>query len=137
MALKHGAAARDRNAESNGVWFDYDVDERYLVARNNNPAYKAFIQAEYAANERALDRKNAQSDKIAERITLEGLCKHILKGWEGVEDLDGNPIPFTPDAAMLILEEHDDRRLAIIDFANERAHYLQKQEEAAVEAMVK
>jgi len=137
MALVIGESKRDRKAESDGVWMDYDTDVRFLVARNNNPAYKLFIQDRYTKNERVIDRKNAHADKVAEDITLTALCEHILLGWEGVVDMKQEPIPFSPDVAKEILEEHDDLRQDIYEFASDRANFLQQAEEKAVDTVKK
>ena len=132
-----GKDKRDRDAESKGVWMDYDTDVRFLIARSNNSAYKRFIQDGYTKNERVIERKNAKADQVAEAITLDALCNHILLDWEGVVDVKGKSIPFTPEAAKLVLEEHDDLRIEIFEFATERANFLQQSEEKAIDTVKK
>ena len=131
MTFVIGKDKRDRDAEEKGTWFEYDEGVRFLVARSNNSAYKRFIQDRYTKNERAIERKNAHADKIAEEITLDALCNHILLGWEGIVDTKNKAIKFTPEIAKEILEEYDDLRTAIYEFATERANFLQNAEEKA------
>ena len=137
MTFVVGENKRDRKAEEKGTWLDYDTGVRFLIARTNNPAYKQFIQKQYTLHERTLERKNTKADAVAESITLEALCDHILLGWEGVVDEKSKPIKFSPEVAKDILEEYDDLRAAIYEFATERANYLQKAENKATDTVKK
>lgn len=132
-----GKNKRDRDAESKGVWMDYDTDVKFLVARSNNSAYKLYIQNEYSKNERVIERKNEKSDQVAESITLDALCNHILLDWEGVVDENKKPIQFSPEMAKIILEEHDDLRAEIFEFSVDRANFLQQIEEKAIDTVKK
>jgi len=38
-------------------------------------------------------------------LNVEFFARHIIKGWSGIEDRDGNPIEFTPEAAEALLSD--------------------------------
>jgi len=132
-----GKTKRNRDAENKGAWFQYDEDTRFLVARSNNTAYAAFIQAAYAENELVIDRKTKEADQLANKLMLEGFCRHILLGWEGVVDMENNPIPYSVDTAMTIMDEEDEVKAAIKAFADKRSNYLIAAEKKATETVKK
>lgn len=77
------------------------------VLGTNNPAYRRRLQAMYRALPPA-KRKNGAIDPIEnDRIIGTCLLDHCLLDWRNVEDDDGNPIPYSREAATPLLTEPD------------------------------
>lgn len=120
---------RNREAESQGSWMVYDEDTQFLVARKNNSKYKSFISKSWRDNEKTLTSKRnyEQSDKLADGFMLEAVAVHLLLDWKGVIDSKGKDVPYSPDLAMKVLEEHDDLRALIEEYAENRENYIEEQ----------
>lgn len=134
MAFDKSLKLRDRELERKGVWMDYDDDTRFLIARKNNQDYKTFISKTYRDNEKAIISKTntRKADEIADKFMLEGTAKHLLRDWEGMLSA-GKPIKYSVEAAMAVLEEHDDLREMIEEFAENRENYIVQQDLADAE----
>lgn len=129
MAFDTSVKTRDRDLEKNGTWMVYDDETRFLVARKNNSAYKAFISKAFRENERLLTTKTnfKQADEKADNFMLEGTARYLLLGWEGVTS-KGIPVEYTPEKAMEVLEEHDDLRAMIEEFSESRENFIAGQD---------
>ena len=130
MSLDLSTNKRNRSAEEQGTWMEFDEDVRFLVARKSNPEYKAFVSKEYRKNEVLLNSKVAgkQATEKSEAIMLEAIAKYILKDWEGITD-NGTPVKYDSDLGMVFLDEHDDIREAIEEYADNRDNYLAEAEQ--------
>src|SRR3954466_8769898 len=82
-------------------------DIAVLVRGLNNKQYRLLFEAKV----RALPpgkRKNGAVDPLErDRITGESMLEHVLLGWRGVEDDNGQPIPYSKDQARIYLTDPD------------------------------
>lgn len=121
-------------SENEGLWFDLQTHwgepmdgVRVLVASLAKPEY------EDAVNGRMRDRtnrqlagsrrKNALLPDVPEQFEIENkaLAKHILLGWDGIDDGD-KPFPVTPKNKILLLEGRGFRE-QVIEFAGDVAAF--------------
>jgi len=118
---------RDRKAEEQGKWMPWQGGSSFLVARNNNSGYKAFINKVLRDNSAVLENADelAIADQISDQALIEGVARHLLVDWKGVTD-GGKAIKYSANVAIAILEEHDDLARAISTFATSRDNYLVK-----------
>lgn len=65
------------------------------------------------------------------KLNVEFFARHIIKGWTGIEDRDGNPIEFTPEAAEALLSDKNLERffLMIVKMASNDAAFEAAREE--------
>lgn len=120
---------RNRDAETKGSWMVYDEDTSFLVARRTNPKYKSFISKAWRDNEKVLTSKRnyEHSDKLADEFMLEAVAVHLLLDWKGVVDSKGKDVPYSTELAITVLEEHDDLRSLIEEYAENRSNYIDEQ----------
>lgn len=129
---------RNKDLEEAGTWMQYDTDVAFLVARKNNPKYKSFISKKYRENERLVTAANVteHADKVSEAIMLEATAVYLLLDWKGIV-ADGVEVKYSKASAMAVLDDHDDLRQQIEEYASSRDNYLQAQEASAKENLKK
>jgi len=99
----------DVNAIENGTWVG-DIPNlpgvRFLVAGMESKAYKKAFSHSLRTNTTRRERAsgNLDVDRIGE-IQRHLAAKHCLLGWEGVDDDEGNPVPFTAELARTLMTE--------------------------------
>lgn len=136
MAFDRSRKLRDREAESKGAWMTYDESTKFLIARRNNPQYKNFISMKFRENEKVITSKSnvSHANELSERFMLEGLAKFIVKDWKGVLD-NKVEIPYSWEVALEMLEEHDDLKDMIEEFADSRDNFIRQQDADDVQVL--
>lgn len=104
----------DRSLEKQGITLDYganskgkQIEIKIARAGGSNDAYLKRMEAKAKPH-----RRQIQHDTI-ERITLENIVKEVyaetvVLGWSGVEDRDGNEMPFTKDNCIKLFNDLPD-----------------------------
>lgn len=104
----------DKNLENEGVYLDYGMNSqdkpiRIRIARAGG-ANQAFARA-YEQKTKPY-RRQIQTDtldpKVAERIILEVYAETVVLGWEGVEDENGDELPFNRDNCVKLFTDLPD-----------------------------
>jgi hypothetical protein len=108
----------DKSKENDGVWFEVDADgASVLVARAGNKKYAKLLEKITKPHRHALKSRNV-SDELVERLMVEAMVGTILLDWKGLE-LDGKPLPYSPETAKEMLQEIPDFRRIIEDYSND------------------
>jgi hypothetical protein len=107
----------DLRKDPEGELWDYDDDPtedaakrvKFLITRQTpvirgKAADAAWIQP---GQDNGHYRRQGISLKQRPGVYQQMIFKLCLKGWENVQDLDGNPIPFTPETVDAMAAEHD------------------------------
>lgn len=98
--MKLSALRIDAERASGGVWFDYMPGVRFLIARWQNPA------AEKRREELALAHASqGQEIQLEDDDLKQAAAEHILLGWEGITDDEGNEIPYNKETALKWLRD--------------------------------
>jgi hypothetical protein len=111
--MKLGELTVDPNRVENGAWVE-DIPElqglRLKVRGNNNADWRR-LQAKLLD---AVPRKKRMGGRVdpeeQDRIISSCLLSTCLLDWEGLEDGDGKPIPFSKQTAQKLLTEPEYRR---------------------------
>lgn len=118
----------DPALEEEGVWIRLRKgDAEVLVARAGNSQHEALL--------RRLKKRHGQRfrgelpDDIVEEIATEAIARTILLDWKGIEDDDGNPIPYSSDKARELLKLSKDFRHEITQIATEMEVYRHEEKE--------
>ncbi|MCY4125396.1 MAG: hypothetical protein OXF59_09420 [Pseudomonas sp.] len=95
---------------SNEKWVKFDDDTEVLLAGIDNDAYQVALER----MRRRLQRNDAMFEEgqvgvvEGERTEHQNHClllgHFIVKDWTGVEDVDGNPVKFSPQTAAELLD---------------------------------
>lgn len=103
---KFGATFKlDDGKAADGVWFQHDTEDgpiKLLVASINSPKYRRALQAAMRQYKRAV--RSMDMGKM-EEVTKRVMAKHILLGWENLEDDAGNAIPYSAETAYDMFNE--------------------------------
>jgi hypothetical protein len=120
MGFKLSGIKTDPTKETSGVWFPVGNGARVLVARITSPKYEEYLRKLGKPYGRAIRAGQIDNEAI-EEITKKALAKHILLGWEGLENEDGTPIEYSLETAYKILTdpEYKDFYRMILDFAQD------------------
>jgi hypothetical protein len=107
----------DLSQNSPGEFWEYDDDPaedpakrvKFLIVRQTpvirgKAADAAWIQP---GTDNGHYRRQGMSLKQRPGVYQQMIFKLCLKGWENVEDVDGHPIPFTPETVDAMASEHD------------------------------
>lgn len=128
--MKLKGFATDENAEVNGRWFDLSDTVKVKVARFGNKEHeeaKRRLQEPYLVQIR---NGTLSSDKN-EELSVRAMAETILLDWEGIEDVDGNPVEYSQDAAYQALLDNRDFRDMISMLAADSAAYREERQEEA------
>ena len=80
-----------------GVWFEYDDDVQFLVARMGNSQFQTFLQ-----KHRKLAQVSRANSELMQEVTRKAAAHTILLDWKGIEDDEGNPLAYTPELGFEI-----------------------------------
>jgi hypothetical protein len=128
--MKLSAFKTNPDKEEKGVWVDAGAGLRLRIARMNNPAFDEFIRK--AAKPLASQlRLGTLEVKTAEELTARAMSRHVLLGWENLQNDDGSDIPFSQDKAYELLTTHRDFFRMVSDFANDASLFRDALDEQA------
>lgn len=127
--MKISAFKTDRTRETQGVWVPIGDGARLLIARLNNEHYKqVFLNVSRPFKTQV--RTGTINEEQAEEILRECYSKAILLGWDGLQDDEGNDIPYSQEKAYELLGIADFRAL-VEDLASTRELYRKEDLEQA------
>ena len=120
--MKISNFSTDSNLELNGVWLDIGLGAKLLIARDGNPAYVKEFRKHMDQFQTTFQRENLTEDE-AQKILISVTAKTILLDWEGIDDEDGNPIPYSEDQAIKLLTEYKDFRTLVETLSKNSKNY--------------
>jgi len=122
----------DSKKSAEGIWFDYEMGIRLRIARMGNKDFEEFVRSKQKTNIKGFRAKKITEEQ-AEAITQEAVARHVLVGWENIEDDDGNPIPYSHEVALEFLNDpdlSDLRQFVLIQASDSESYRLEAIEEA-------
>lgn len=86
---------------ADGVWKDiYEFPGVSVKVRSSeHQDYQRSFTAALRPHRRAINEGHVDP-MLLRRLTNECVVKHLILDWKGVDDDDGNPIPFSKDVAL-------------------------------------
>lgn len=107
----------DENKAKKGVVFPFMHGVSFRIAKGGSHAYTKFLANAYKENESVIKADSEKGEEIAVEYTRRGYAKHVLVGWDGVVDEDGNEVKYSEEAAYgyLCIDE-------IFDFVERKAN---------------
>jgi hypothetical protein len=112
----------DAKKESEGVWVDVAEGLRLLVASGDSQAYRKYRNKLLKPYLHRV-RSRTMSVEDMEKVTRQAMARHVLLGWENLDDDEGNPIPYSREKALEILTESREVFNIVGDFANDQAMF--------------
>jgi hypothetical protein len=131
--MKFSKLKTDKSKEVSGVWVDTGLRDtpnspelRLLIARQGNEKYNAYVKE----NNKSLIT-NAKFGRIdtdeVERINKDAAAKHVVLGWENLEDENGQPIPFTSERCRQMFDESHDFYVLCMGYSQDISLYQAEQ----------
>ncbi|QHF03341.1 hypothetical protein N015_13355 [Pseudomonas asturiensis] len=119
-------------------WYEFDNETKVLLASIDCPEYQIAL-----ARLRREIQRNDSKFAMGEAGVIEGekteydgqsrlLAYHIVRGWEGVQDEEGNPLPFTAENAEALLLGSAEAFLFVIQKASAYSAELREELEESV-----
>lgn len=108
-----------KELEEDGVWARLRKgDAEVLVARAGNSKHEDLVRRLRKKHGRGF-RGDELPPAVEEEIATEAIARTILLDWKGIEDEDGEPIPYSTEEARRLLKLSRDFRLEIVSIATE------------------
>ena len=110
----YNAFATDQNAEVNGVVLEYGTNNkgqpiRIRIARagGSNQKFAKVLEQKLRPYKRMI-ANDTMDTKLAEKLLVESFSEAVVLSWEGVQDREGNDLPFTKDNAIKLFTDLPD-----------------------------
>lgn len=115
--------AVDPERERKGVWVTSSDGFQVLVARMGNMDFNRAL--ERLRRDWRDSKGRDPSDAESLQLWREAFCAFVVRGWRDVQDLDGKPLEYSPDAALAVLTDERFHELGdwIIREANKFENY--------------
>jgi hypothetical protein len=117
-----------------GVWIPLD-DAEIKIARIGSPKYQSRLRAKLRPHQDAIVHGYLK-DSVATKIQIEVMADFILLDWRGNFEVDGKPLPYSRENAMLALEI-DEFRAWVDRQARDLENFRAKEVKESVEAVAK
>lgn len=118
----------DRRAAS-GIWREYGGGLRLKIAPLGNKGYDEEIRKLTREDLKAIRRGD---DARVEAAVKTAMSRHVLVGWEGLTDDDGQPVPYSHEKALELLrgsyEFFKDIQRIAAELAGEKAALMEDSE---------
>lgn len=103
------AFGRNESREQEGVIVDLGESGKFRLARagGSNKRYQKSLESGMRPHRRAF-QQGTLSDEVANAVLLNAFCDAVVLGWEGVTGPDGQPLPYSRDAAKKLLTDLPD-----------------------------
>lgn len=104
----------DRSLEKQGITLDYGPNSKGVAieiqiarAGGSNDAYLKRMEAKAKPHRRQIQHETIERAQL-ENIVKEVYAETIVLGWSGVEDRDGNDMPFSKDNCLKLFNDLPD-----------------------------
>jgi hypothetical protein len=120
----------DKKKEKEGVWLDFGVYGKFLVARagGSNKVFAKQMELRSRPYKARMD-KNTLDESEASKLMIEIFVDTIILGWEGVYNRAGELIEYTRQNAIQVFTDLPDLFQSITEQSMEMSNYLVGQTE--------
>lgn len=114
-----------------GVWVEQAGGGRLLIARMDNPNYKAHIQN---ARTKLKLRRGAMTEEETQEVLKDAVAHTILLDWEGVE-VNGVEVEYSPAYALKVFDALPSFLDVVVNFAYNEELFREDEVEGVVEQL--
>lgn len=120
--MKLSQLTKTYSVDTDGILLDYGDDLKVRLRPANCRAFTEFLRAELKAAAKDASELLGDIDE-SDALSRKAFAHAILIGWEGLDDEDGNPIPYSVETAYEMVQ--NDRFFASVQgMANDIAKNL-------------
>lgn len=120
--------ATDEKLEIEGAWFPLSKTAKVLVARSGNENYIEALRRKLDASGIDLTSKAKEDEAAAEAVFIDVMAETLLLGWQGITR-QGEPVPYSKDAARAYLAVKDFRKKVVAFSENFEAFRLKAEKQ--------
>ena len=122
MGMKFSSFKTDTTKESDGVWVDAGEGMKLKLARYGNPKFDDYLRKlSTPLQRRLIDGTISQS--AMEKLEMQAMSIHVLKGWEGLQDDQGKDIQYSPEVALELMTSARDFFKLVRELSQRADHY--------------
>ena len=116
--------ATDESKEAEGFWHPITEDIAFLLARAGgmNSRFSKALEQKIRPHRRKIDNEEMDT-ALANSIMMEVFVETVIKGWRGVNDDEGKPLPFTTENVLNILRDLPDLFAELREVAGKQANF--------------
>jgi hypothetical protein len=108
----------DAALQDEGVWVTFVKGVDFKVAYAQRKAARNFFAKELTRARRRHGQNRDLPPDVVNKITVDMILRHVLKDWRGLTQ-DGEPVPYSADAARQVLEQSAQIRDFVAGEAND------------------
>lgn len=104
----------NKDLERDGIVLDYGTNDagspiqiRIARAGGNNQKFAKVLEAKLRPHKRAMANETMDNG-VAQRLLIETYAESIVLGWEGVQDRDGQDMPFNKQNVIKLFTDLPD-----------------------------
>lgn len=126
--------AWNTEAQTEGLWREIDDGAAKLkIARFNHPEHQAYLRRLREENAKLLENPDSEESQTKlNEIASKAMAAHILKDWEGIQDEEGNDLPYSEEAAYQLLSDYEEFSNLVFYLSTEVEQYRKYKEADAV-----
>jgi len=117
--MKFSNIKTNKTMEQDGVWVQYEGNIRLKLCRLNNPAARAYSEDLRRPHARELKKVRDLNNPVLRELMRRVAARHVLVGWENIQDDNGKEILYSEEQALIFFEE-DDFFNDVIELASDR-----------------
>ena len=115
----------DQTKEEEGVWIDFGNGIKLRIARLGNPKYNAYLRRIGKPHQMSI-RNGSASQATVEDLTIRAIAKHVLLGWEGVDE-DNELVPYTEEKALEYLRTMRDFYQQVLELSSDANQFREEE----------
>jgi hypothetical protein len=126
--------AWNTETQTEGLWREIDDGAAKLkIARFNNPEHQAYLRRLREENAKLLENPDSEESQTKlNEIASKAMAAHILKDWEGIQDEEGNDLPYSKEAAYQLLSDYEEFSNLVFSLSTDVEQYRKYKEADAV-----
>lgn len=115
----------DASGATEGKWFPHLKGTKFRIVSLLNPEYQAELTGVISKFDSASARESDEFSAAVHKL----MAKHIVTGWQGIYDEEGQELPFSSQAVFDLLKSSADFRDFVTKKASNSAAFLDDAEQ--------
>lgn len=117
MSNLYDIFAASEDLTENGKWFEFGDTIKIKIRRFKSKKSRKVREQLEAPYKRAMRVGGTISEEDNIRITNRQVAEGIIADWQGVTDRSGNILPYSPAAALKLMEELPEFRDSVVEIS--------------------
>lgn len=117
MSNLYNLYSSDETLAENGKWFEFGEEVSVKIRRYKSKKSRKVRENLEAPYKRASKFATTLPDDVLESITNRHVAEGIIADWKGVSNRDGQPVAYSPAAALALINDLPDFRDAVVEIS--------------------